>query len=114
MPKLSAERLDLYVPQARVELVAVAQRRELIPYGAIMNRYGGRGYFGQVLDELNRRESEAANPLISALVVLDQPDPIASRGFFQVARELRPGSSNLSDRGFWEAECNRVWSHPWT
>jgi len=114
MHRLGSEKMERYLPQVRRRLVAVAARRELVKYNSIQNEFGGRGYFGQVLDELNRREHRFGRPLLSAIVVRDQPNPIAGEGFFVLARELLPASSARGKRALWEAERDRVWSFDWT
>jgi hypothetical protein len=113
MPRLGNAKMEQYLPILRQLLVRTARNHLLVKYGSVQNQFGGRGYFGQVLDELNRREHRAGRPLLSALVVLDQPNPMASNGFFIVARELLPASRGLRDRALWEVERNRVWAFAW-
>ncbi len=94
---LSADLLETCVPQARKYLVAAARTHRLVPYMEIANVLGGRGYIGQVLDELNRREHARGHPLISAIVVLaESHEP--SDGFFKLVQELRLASSGSSRR----------------
>jgi hypothetical protein len=114
MPRLGSKKMEQFLPLVRRRLVAAARGRQLVRYGSVQNMFGGRGYFGQVLDELNRREHRAGRPLISALVVRDKPNPMASDGFFLVARDLLPASRGLADRDLWEAERDRVWAFAWT
>ena len=113
MPRLGTAKLEQFLPILRRLLVKTARNHQLLRYGSVQNQFGGRGYFGQVLDELNRREHRAGHPLLSALVVLAQPNPMASDGFFIVARELLPASRGLTDRALWEAERDRVWAFTW-
>ena len=78
---LSRDKMEDFVPRARRRLAKAASERQLVPYGEVMNSLGGRGYVGQVLDELNRREFARGNPLISAIVVKEGAN-MASDGFF--------------------------------
>jgi hypothetical protein len=107
--QLSQELLNQYVPQIRKKLVRTAGENGLIYYGDIMNEFGGRGYIGHVLDEVNRREHAAGRPLLSAIVVqkdTGEPGP----GFWSLVSELFPNSSRA---GFWRAERDKVWAFDW-
>ncbi|HSW43736.1 MAG TPA: hypothetical protein VLM76_14660 [Patescibacteria group bacterium] len=85
-----------------------------MPYMEITKALGtSRGYIGQVLDELNRREDSKGNPLISAIVVRAGTN-IASGGFFTLVWQLRPASHRLPKRLLWEAERDRVWATDWS
>lgn len=97
---LSPEKLETFVPQARRYLVATARDHRLVPYMEMANAHGGRGYFGQVLDELNRREHAKGHPLISAIVVSAQSHE-PSEGVLQTGRgaQARIGPLKASDLG---------------
>ncbi|MSQ42100.1 MAG: hypothetical protein EXR65_03575 [Dehalococcoidia bacterium] len=110
MHQLIAHLLNLYVPQAREYLVKAAREHRLVPYGEIMNRFGGRGYVGQVLDALNRQEHGMGRPLLSAIVVRAE-ERQSSSGFFDLVRSLRPQVTTNTQHQMWEAECDRVWAH---
>ncbi len=81
------------------------------PYMEMANAHGGRGYFGQVLDELNRREHAKGHPLISAIVVSAQSHE-PSEGFYKLVEELKLASGR-SRRQIWETERDRVWAFDW-
>ena len=105
--------MERYVPVARVALTEAAREKATtLTYGELMPSLGGRGYIGQVLDELNRREHEQGRPLLSALVVRADTG-MPSRGFFGLARELRP-SSTTDDRALWERELASVRAFDWS
>jgi len=109
MYKLGHEKMELYVPNLRQELIQAARQRRLIYYGAVQNRYGGRGYIGQVLDEINRREHKKGNPMLSAIVV-DKDSGTPGEGFVGLYSELYPNFNGVIS---WEAERDRVWGHTW-
>jgi len=92
-------------------LVATARDHRLVPYMEMANAHGGRGYFGQVLDELNRREHAKGHPLISAIVVSAQSHE-PSEGFYKLVEELKLASGR-SRRQIWETERDRVWAFDW-
>ncbi len=110
MPELSEPLLRLYVPRAREYLVKAARDHRTVPYGEIMNRLGGRGYVGKVLDRLNVEENAQHRPPLSAIVVRNDARR-SSYGFFDLVRRLRPGVTAGNDQTVWEAECERVWKH---
>src|SRR4051794_1727106 len=113
MPTLSNDLLENYLPRARKLLVAAARQRKTITYGSIQNGIGGRGYVGQVLDALNKREHRAERPLLSALVVNAGGSGMPSVGFFKLVRELKPETRSVPNRQLWEAERERVWAFNW-
>lgn len=110
MPDLSERLLSLYVPQARGYLLKAAREHRTVPYNEIMNRLGGRGYVGQVLDQLNVEENAQHRPLLSAIVVRKDVRR-SSHGFFDLVRRLRPGVTTGNDQAVWQAECERIWKH---
>ncbi len=113
MAKLGADLMERYVPQARKYLGAAARERRLVPYMEITKALGtSRGYIGQVLDELNRREDAKGHPLISAIVVRADSKE-SSDGFFKLVGTLRPASKLSDERRLWEAERDRVWEFDW-
>jgi hypothetical protein len=110
---LSPDLLETYVPRARQYLATAARQHRLVPYMQIANDLGGRGYVGQVLDELNRREHDQGRPLISAIVV-DAETEQPSEGFFKLAIDVGLTLPSSDRRAFWEAERDRVWAFDWT
>ena len=110
MARLSERLLKLYVPPAREYLVKAARDHRTVPYGEIMNRFGGRGYVGDVLDRLNVEENAQSRPLLSAIVVRKDVRR-SSRGFFALVQRLRPEVTTGNDQAVWEAECERVWTY---
>jgi hypothetical protein len=108
-PELGGDLLAGYVPGLRQRLIEAAKKRQVVFYGEIMNDFGGRGHIGTVLDEVNRQQHINGQPLLSALAVLkDTGKP--SEGFWTLFEELFPGKPRA---GFWEAECERIWSYKW-
>jgi hypothetical protein len=108
-PELSGELLEQYVPLARAHLAEIARQKRTVNYSDIMNEFGGRGHIGKVLDEVNRREHAKGHPMLSALVVQkDTGRP--GDGFWTLVAELFPTASL---KGFWEAECERIWAFDW-
>lgn len=107
---LSSELLKEYVPLAAAKLARIAREHRLVAYSELMNEFGGRGFIGQVLDEINRREHARGRPLLSAIVVqkdTGEPGP----GFWHLVSELFPTAAKA---GFWQAERDRVWAYEWT
>ena len=113
MAKLSRQNLDFYVDRAREELVRVAKKRGMVSYSELMALMDGpgRGYIGQVLDELNKRESTIARPPLSALVLVNGTTR-PGEGFFLLMRSL--GRTELDDQKLWEIERDAVWAFDWT
>ncbi len=109
MPQLRRYLLDRYVPVARDYLATAARYHQLVPYGAVLKelRGAGRGYVGQVLDELNRQEHAYGRPLLSAIVV-DRAGGRPGEGFFLLVKELRAASGD--ENAMWEAERDAVWA----
>lgn len=112
MPQLSQQVLERHLAAARDYLVHAARFHQVVDYGDVYRAMGtGRGYIGQVLDELNRREHAAGRPLLSAIVVTKQGGA-PSRGFFTVATEL--GVYEGGDKqSFWTEQRDRVWNFDW-
>jgi hypothetical protein len=104
------ERLEDYVPGLRKELVQAAREHRLVTYGEVMNRYGGRGYIGPVLDEVNRREHARGHPMLSAIVV-HKGSGMPGEGFWGLISELHP--SVAKSKSYWEIERNKVWAFDW-
>ncbi len=110
--QLGSDLLETYVPLVRKALARAAAQRRLVPYMEIANEFGGRGYFGQVLDALNRREHDRGNPLLSAIVVSAETGR-PSNGFFLLAEELRLIRARSERRLFWEQQRDLVWKCAW-
>ena len=112
MPKLRSELLEQYIPVARREVVKAARAHDFIEYGQVINRVGaGRGYIGQVLDELNRREYAKGRPLLSSIVV-HRGSRNPGDGFWSLPM-LPPFTSESARRAFLKAEQERVWAFDW-
>ncbi|MFN8639549.1 MAG: hypothetical protein U0360_08855 [Dehalococcoidia bacterium] len=107
MPQLSRSLLERYVPMARDCLVTAARYHQTVPYADVIDslRGAGRGYVGQVLDELNVREHQAGRPLLSAIVV-DRAGGQPGDGFFDLVKRLRGVAGDR--QAIWEAERDVV------
>ncbi len=99
-------------------LIQVARRRGLTNYtdaGAVvgldMASEIGLIQIAQILDEINTDEVSQGHPMISALVIYQDPDKMRpGPGFFACAR----GLGRLRDKdedGFWAREVSSV--HDW-
>ena len=114
--QLRPETLEMYVQLARPILMEVAKgKREdrFISYRQLMNEMGrpGRGYIGEVLEEVCAREYEVGRPLLSAFVV-HASDQQPGKGFWKL-RVLPPSLRNATmkekiDR--WKKE-RKVWEY---
>ncbi len=112
--KLRPETLKKYVKLARPILVSVAKARTFITYDELKGRMGGpgRGYIGEVLEEVSDSEYEKGRPLLSALVV-HTVDLLPGNGFWEL-RVLPPPLKNASmkDKIYrWCEECRKAWKH---
>lgn len=110
---LSPKELEHYVGRAREELVRVAKKRGTVTYAELMSLMGGsgRGHIGQVLDELNKRESAIGRPPLSALVIVSGT-PHPGEGFFDLMRSL--GRDEVDDDVLWKTERDAVWDFDWS
>ena len=110
---LSPRELEHYVGRAREELVRVAKKRGTVTYSELMSLMGGpgRGHIGQVLDELNNRESVIGRPPLSALVIVSGTHR-PGEGFFALMRSL--GRDEADDERLWVAERDAVWDFDWS
>lgn len=90
-------------------LVEAARRQKLLYYGDIQNSLGGRGYVGQVLDEMNTREHAKGRPLLSAIAVSKSTERPSGAFGLSVAH-LKPTAGR---DGFWESERDAVWAYDW-
>lgn len=113
--KLRPETLRHYVERARGILIDVARgnrQRKFITYEELMDEMGGpgRGYIGEVLEEVCCSEHEKGHPLLSALVI-HSSDRSPGYGFWciRVLPEKVKNSSDEEKRVFWLEECNNVW-----
>jgi len=118
--RLRPETLRYYVERARDILVDVARgkrERNFIFYQELMDEMGGpgRGYIGEVLEEVCCSEHKRAHPLLSALVT-HSSDRSPGYGFWCIRclPERVKNSSDEEKRGFWLEEYDKVlyfWQH---
>jgi hypothetical protein len=116
---LRPETLHYYVERARAILIDVARgnrKRNFIFYKELMDEMGGRpgrGYIGEVLEEVSCSEHAKGHPLLSALVI-HSSDRSPGYGFWciKVLPERVKNSSDEARRDFWLQECDKVW-HFW-
>jgi len=95
--------------------VAKGKRKgRLITYKQLMDemRGPGRGYIGQVLEEICQEEHQNARPLLSVLVV-HSSDKLPGDTFWKLAvvpENVRNGTKEMK-KGFWEEERGRVYEY---
>lgn len=112
---LRPETLKRYVELARPILIEVAKGKrkdKLIPYKQLMDEMGGpgRGYIGEVLEEVCQREYQEGRPLLSALVVHSN-DRQPGDAFWKISvmpANVRNGTKEVK-KNFWEEQCREVW-----
>ena len=109
--------LKKYTEMIRPILIEVAKgkrKHKFITYKELQEEMGGpgRGYIGEVLEEVSDKEYEDGLPLLSALVV-HKTDGRPGDGFWEL-RVLPPSLRNASmeekiDR--WEKEYRKAWEY---
>ena len=112
--RIRPETLEKYVTMARDKLIEIAGKGETITYKKLMNEMGGpgRGYIGQVLEEICQEEARHARPLLGALVV-HTVDLLPGNGFWKlsVVRKHFSRASRKEKIDFWERERDKVYRH---
>ncbi len=96
----------------REKLIAVAQRRETIPYsavGALVDLPAHSRPLFTILDDINRHEHAAGRPLLTAIVV-NKEEGMSGHGFFKLAAQLGHHRDGDDDRLYWEWERDRVYA----
>ena len=114
---LRPETLKSYLEIAKIILVEVAKgkmRDRIITYQQLMDEMGGpgRGYIGEVLEEVCDNEYENGRPLLSAVVV-HKTNRLPGNGFWKL-RILPPSLKNASmeeKKNHWKQECRKVWEY---
>ena len=121
---LRPETLETYVGLAKPILIEVAKGERgdrFITYGELMDEMGGglgRGYIGEVLEEVSDREYENSQTVLSALVVgRDKSRPkdkwLPSKGWWEL-RILPPLLRNAPQKekiDRWEKEYRKAWEY---
>jgi len=112
--RLRPETLKKYTEMIRPILVRVAKKRDFITYKELQEEMGGpgRGYIGEVLEEVCQREHEQGRPLLSALVV-HRTDGLPGNGFWEL-RVLPPSLRNASMEekiDHWKKEYRKAWEY---
>jgi hypothetical protein len=106
--------LQKYVALATPILIEVAKgkrKKESTTYKELMDemRGPGRGYIGEVLEEVCRSEYSKGHPLLSALVI-HKVDQLPGEGFWRI--EVLPqwvkNASDAEKKAFWEREREKV------
>ena len=114
--RIRPETLEKYVTRAREKLIEVAGKGETITYKKLMNEMGGpgRGYIGQVLEEICQEEDRHGRPLLSALAV-HTVDLMPGNGFWKLSVVRKHFSHSRASRkkkiDFWENERDKVYKH---
>ena len=111
---LRPETLKKYTEMIRPILVRVAKKRDFIIYKELQEEMGGpgRGYIGEVLEEISDKEYEDGLPLLSALVV-HSIDRLPGGGFWEL-RVLPPSVRNASVEekiDHWKKEYRKTWAY---
>jgi len=109
---LRPETLKKYVELARPILIEVAKRENTITYKNLMEKMGGpgRGYIGEILEEICQRERDEKRPLLSALVVHSN-DQLPGYAFWKLSfmpEGIRNGTKEAK-RKFWKQQRSEVW-----
>jgi hypothetical protein len=109
--RLRPETRERYVTRVRDKLTEVAGRGETITYTKLMRGMGGpgRGYIGQVLEEICRGEYTQGHPLLGTLVT-HSSGQLPGNGFWKlsiVPEDVRNGSKQ-QQINFWEKERRKV------
>ncbi|MBC8275560.1 MAG: hypothetical protein H8E40_11420 [Chloroflexi bacterium] len=113
--RLRPETLHHYVERARPILMDVARgnrERNFITYEDLMDEMGGpgRGYIGEVLEEVSCSEDDRDHPLLSALVIKkNKRSPSYGFWYMRCLPERVKNSSDEEKRVFWLQECDKVW-----
>lgn len=112
---LKPKTLNYYSERARDILIDVAKgnrKRNIIFYEELMDEMGGpgRGYIGQVLEEVCCSEFKKGHPLLSAIVI-HRTNRSPGYGFWcvPVIPEKIKNASEVQKRVFWLEECEKVW-----
>ena len=115
--QLRPETLKRYVERARPILIEVAKGKRgdgSITYKDLMDEMGGpgRGYIGEVLEEICQEEARHARPLLGALVV-HTVDLVPGNGFWKlsIVRKHISHTSRQEKIDFWEKERRKVYKH---
>ena len=112
--QLRPETLKKYVELGRPILIEVAKgKREgkFITYQQLMDEMGGpgRGYIGEVLEEICQSEHQEGRPLLSAVVV-GSKERHPGKAFWElefVPESVRNGTKEVKKK-FWEEQCRKV------
>lgn len=91
-------------------LYGVAAAQGLIEYGTLAKRIGMLPHFlGNLLDQVSQRATQKDEPIWSALVVA-KDDHRPHKGFYDLARKLRPEYANLDNDVLWQKERERCYT----
>jgi hypothetical protein len=106
--------------ETTVYLVEVARQQRTVYYKDVAQQFKDRRLdhkseaMVDLLGEISAEEHAAGRPLLSAVVVRNDPElPIPGRGFFRLARNLGSMSKTADKVVFWKAELQRVCKYPW-
>jgi hypothetical protein len=114
MSNLRQENLERYAGMVRGILIEVASNMNVITYGQLHDRLGGRpgrGYLGQVLEKVSFNEDQKGLPLLSALVVKAGKTQKPGSGFWSMGflpPSIKSGSDSVKDY-FWQTCVNECW-----
>ncbi len=88
-----------------------AHHRQLVTLIQVTTETGtAKSRISQRLDEVDRREHAAGQPLLGAIVMAGETGR-PSAGFLRLARELFGASDDVQAR--WRLERDRVWAFDW-
>jgi hypothetical protein len=114
---LRQQKLQKYVNLATTILIDVARGNrgdKFITYKELMTEMGGpgRGYIGEVLEEVCCNEYSKNRLLLSA-VVIHKTDGLPGEGFWKirVIPDVIKNASKTVKEAFWHYQCNRVWRY---
>lgn len=111
---LNPDVLATYVNQARSILIREARKGNNVKYNQLMGEMGGpgRGYIGEVLEEVTDSENKLGRPILSSIVVhqngLGPGEGFWRLGCISPTLKNSPRSVKIA---FWQAQCQNVWNY---
>ncbi len=111
---LRRETLTKYVTMARDKIIEIAKKGDTITYKELMEKMGGpgRGYIGEVLEEICQREHEEGRPLLSALVVHSN-DRLPGDAFWKLSLAPQHVTNGAREDkiNFWRNEQRKIYEY---
>jgi hypothetical protein len=106
--------------ETRVYLIEAARQQRTVYYKDVAQQFKDPRLHHKseamvdLLGEISADEDAAGRPLLSAVVVRNDPElPIPGPGFFRVAKQHGSMTAGMAEVDYWRAEFGRVCKHPW-